>query len=294
MRKWYNEFFYIPRHGKIREKAMLTRVVTTVGVVMMCLAAMSITAYAYFSHSVTSGANLMQTANFETNVSIQMIEPHTETVDIESVDGRTQQAKLYAGNTYQVTIEKAGTANTGFCVITASDCAVENYHTQQLGEDVHSDTQGQDTITFTLTVTDTTVVQFYAHWGTSSSYGYVGDADHDHDRYILDGEEVAFSINSTATQPPEDQTPDDQGNTDGETESTPPAAENNAPPTDETTPSDTTNQTEPTDTTEPTTPETSAPTEQTEPVDPAQPASTEETQPAEQPTDTPAAEENGS
>ena len=55
MRKLYNEFFYIPKHGKVREKVMLTRLTMTITIVIMCLAAMSITAYAYFSYNITSG-----------------------------------------------------------------------------------------------------------------------------------------------------------------------------------------------------------------------------------------------
>ena len=72
MRKFYNEFFYIPKHGKIREKVMLTRIAMTVTIVIMCLAAMSITAYAYFSYNITSASNKIQAANFETNVNIQI------------------------------------------------------------------------------------------------------------------------------------------------------------------------------------------------------------------------------
>lgn len=70
MRKLYNEFFYIPKHGKVREKVMLTRIAMTVTIVIMCLAAMSITAYAYFSYNITSASNTIQAANFEAQITV--------------------------------------------------------------------------------------------------------------------------------------------------------------------------------------------------------------------------------
>ena len=150
-----------------------------------------------------------------------------------------------------MTIEKAGTANTGFCVITASNCQVENYHTQQLGEDANSNNP-KDSITFTLTVTNTTVVEFYAHWGTSSCYGYTGYPNNNNDRYILDGETVVIPIIGAIS----DDTPSggSEGKDTTSTETTTPSA------TESTTPS-----TEPTGTSEPTV-TTEPPTSTTEPT----------------------------
>ena len=54
MRKIYEEFFHVPKHGKIRENVILSRITLAVFIIVACLAAMSISAYAYFSHNVTS------------------------------------------------------------------------------------------------------------------------------------------------------------------------------------------------------------------------------------------------
>lgn len=219
MRKLYNEFFHVPKHGRIREKVMLCRVAMTIAIMVVCLVAMSLTAYAYFSYNITSGSNSIKAANFETNVSIQISDKNNETVEIQQVNSATQTATLYAGNTYSVKIEKAGTAKTGFCVITADNCEIESYHTQQLGEDVNSRTQVQSSIHFTLSVTNTTVVEFYAHWGTSSCYDY---PTNDSDRYILNGETVELPIKKIVTEPPKDNdtTPPLTENTDAVTTTT--------------------------------------------------------------------------
>lgn len=197
MRKLYNEFFYIPKHGsgKIREKVMLMRTAMTVLVMVVCLAAMGITAYAYFAYNVTSASNVIQAANFETKVSIQISDSNNETVPVEQLNSKTQVATLNPGKEYSVTIEKAGTAQTGFCVISATGCNVEKYHTQQIGKDVKSNTEGKNVITFKLMVTDTTLVSFYSHWGTSSYYADYENKGENDALYIIDGETVTMQIN---------------------------------------------------------------------------------------------------
>ena len=197
MRKLYNEFFYVPKYGKgkVREKVMLARTALTVVIMVVCLAAMGITAYAYFAYNVTSASNIIKAANFETKVSIQISDSNNEPVPVEQLNSKTQVATLSAGKEYSVTIEKAGTAQTGFCVISAEGCDVEKYHTQQIGKDVKSNTEGTNSITFTLTVTDTTDVTFYSHWGTSTYYADYEDKGDNDVLYIIDGETVNLIIN---------------------------------------------------------------------------------------------------
>lgn len=262
MRKLYNEFFHIPKDGKIREKVMLMRVAMTVVVMVICLVALGITAYAYFSYNITSGANIIRTANFKTNVSIQIADKNNEAVVLTQVDRITQSATLHKDNTYSITIQKAGSAETGFCVLTARNCEFESYHTQQLGKDANSGTP-KNSITFTLTVTNTTEVTFRAHWGTSSYYGYDGHPDHDNDRYILDGETVVLSILGATSQEPLSDRKEQQIET-APTEATTPSQPQDTAPTDESTA--VTEQTTPPDTTPPSEPEaTTVPTQATEP-----------------------------
>ncbi len=186
MRKLYNEFFYIPKYGKVREKAMLTRLTMTIAVVIMCLAVMGITAYAYFSHNITSSFNMIKAANFDLTVSVAVT--NNETTD--TVTATTDNTYTLTSGTYTVSLKKTGTAKTGFCIveITVGE-AKTTLHTQQLGKDGEVE-RGE--LTFTLNVSglsEPATVSFVPHWGTSVYYR--GD---ENSRYIED----AFAIDVSA------------------------------------------------------------------------------------------------
>lgn len=196
MRKLYNEFFGISKHGKIREKVMLTRVVTTIAIIILCLASMSITAYAYFSYSITSGSNIIKAAHFETRISIQGTDQNRETVVINPITGnyQTHKIELEADKVYTVTITpENSTAKTGFVVITADGCD-ETYHTQQLGVDTSASAGETTTFSFKMTVTDKTVVYFLAHWGTSSHYDAYKNKGENNGLYVTQDEEIELVI----------------------------------------------------------------------------------------------------
>lgn len=181
MKELYNEYFHIPKHGKIRDKVMLIRTAITAIIMIVCLAAMSMTAYAYFSYNVTSGSNIIKAANFEADVSISVTDANGDAVTVNKVDSKTHTAILEAGITYFITLDESenSTAQTGFCVVTAVGCP-DTYHTQQLGADTTVAGGSTDKITFQLEVTAETTVTFLSHWGTSSHYAAYkenGEAD---------------------------------------------------------------------------------------------------------------------
>ena len=300
MRELYNEFFHIPKHGKIREKVMLTRIVTTITIVIMCLAAMSITAYAYFSYNITSGSNTIKAASFYTDVTVQITaEDGTagDTITTNTSDHKSHSAELSANKTYTITVKHndRSTAQTGFVIVTAEGCETR-YHTQQLGRDGNGNTY---TITFKLTPGANTIVTFRSHWGTSSFYSDFKEIGENDERYIIDGDAVKLIVGGVA--------PSAENGASGETE---PASETTTTPTTDTStgtePSDTTSTTtestetsEPTDsTTEPSTSTVTEPTV-TEPAT-TEPATTDttvttestETQPAEETTGAPTTEAN--
>ena len=113
MRKLYNEFFYIPKYGKIREKVMLARVSMTAVIMAVCLVAMSITAYAYFSYNVTSGSNAIKAASFYTDVTVQITDEDGIAVENSNITPITSDHKkfrvegLEVGRWYQFTIAKS-------------------------------------------------------------------------------------------------------------------------------------------------------------------------------------------
>ena len=189
MRKLYNEFFYIPKHGKVREKVMLTRIAMTVTIVIMCLAAMSITAYAYFSYNITSGSNIIKAANFEANVSIT--DSNNDPVTVTK-DGKVQTANLDAGK-YTIELTKGNsTADTGFCVISIGD---KTYYTDQIGVDVKKDLTDA-TVKFDLWLSSPTKLEVLSHWGTSVYYGY-GD-DGRTEIFIVSDAKVDLTTNTTS------------------------------------------------------------------------------------------------
>lgn len=172
MKELYNEYFHIPKHGKIRDKVMLIRTAITAIIMIVCLAAMSITAYAYFSYNVSSGSNIIKAADFDLNIAVTVT--NDETTD--TVTATEDNTYTLSNGTYTVSLEKAGTAKTGFCIIEITVGETKTvYHTQQIGKDYIADTDGIDLISFTLdltSITEPVTVKFTPHWGTSCYYGY--------------------------------------------------------------------------------------------------------------------------
>lgn len=200
MKKLYNEFFYIPKYGKVKEKVMLMRTALTVVIMVVCLFAMSFTAYAYFSHDVTSGSNIIKAAYFDAQITV-----NNGTNDITlAKEGKYQTALLPAGD-YTIKLEHgSSTADTGFCVITIGDAV---YHTGQIGEDVARGLDSGAYVAFTLKVDAETNIKILSHWGTSSKYGYTDSA-----KYIQNSEELdlRFPMMSTGTHGSNDEQDDSE------------------------------------------------------------------------------------
>lgn len=169
MRELYNEYFRIPKNGRISEKVMVMRVAITILIMIICLAAVSITAYAYFSHDVTSNFNIIKAADYDLTASVSVKNNSTS----DTVEPEDNGTYLLTGGTYTVTLTKAGTAKTGFCIVEATVGNKKiDYHTQQIGKDGEIT---RNTLSFTLDLTElteTAVVKLTPHWGTSSYYGY--------------------------------------------------------------------------------------------------------------------------
>lgn len=190
MKKLYNEFFYVPKYGKVKEKVMLIRTAMTVIIMVVCLFAMSFTAYAYFSHDVTSGSNIIKAAHFEALITI-----NDGAVELTK-DGKYQVAALEKDKTYTVTLAAPtapGSAKTGFCVITYEG-GQTIYHTQQLGVDESVDGGKTPSITFKLAVSENAKVYFLSHWGTSSYYDqYQANATNE-TLYVRNNETVIITV----------------------------------------------------------------------------------------------------
>ena len=262
MIRWFRGLFYVPKYGKVKEKTVTAHLITAVATVVLCLAAMGITAYAYFACTVTSSSNTIKTANFATNVSVQITDKDGKPVKVITSDYKSHWAQLEGNKTYFVTIfpAKTSTAKTGFVILTADNCS-EKYHTQQLGKDGSKE---NGAITFSIEPSAETKVKFFAHWGTSSYYGYENE---NNPLYIKQGETVEMRIEGV-----EDIKKEESTEPTGET--TEPAVEE----TETTEPEETTEATE--ETTEPTVEETKAaePEETTEATEETAEPTVEETE----------------
>ena len=230
MRKLYNEFFYIPKHGKIREKVMLTHLISTITIVIVCLAAMSITAYAYFSYNITSSFNTIKVAHFEADVVITITDSNNEPVTVTK-SGKAKTANLEAGK-YTIELSKGDcTAQTGFCILTIDD---KSYFTDQIGVDTDKALTDAN-VKFELWLSSPTKIEVLSHWGTSVYYGYK-DAGRT-EIFIVNGDTLDLTAGTT------------NGDTDEYEETvTPPETQNDPSTTETTTPAD---QSEPVNTTEP-------------------------------------------
>ena len=239
MRKLYNEFFYVPKYGKVREKVMLASVVRTITIVLLCLAAISITAYAYFSSSITSSLNTIKTASFYTDVTVRITAQDGTPVENGNITPITSNNKsfrvegLEVGRWYQFTITKnniRNTAETGFIIVSAEGCST-TYHTQQLGVDKGVPGEYTPAITFKLMITNPTDVILRSHWGTSSFYSDYELNSVDDERYITLDEEIKMIVNGYVEP--------NVGNTnDEDTDETEPVEDPTTPTTDETTSTD--------------------------------------------------------
>lgn len=70
MKKIYEEFLKIPKSEKICEKVLMTRISLSIAIMVFCLGAMGITAYAYFSCNITSAVTTIQSARYALDVEV--------------------------------------------------------------------------------------------------------------------------------------------------------------------------------------------------------------------------------
>lgn len=94
MKKLYERFFQIQEDGKIREKVMNARLVLAAIVIIVCMFCMGITAYAYFSCTVTSKISIIKSAKFYLNEKITEVLPEDAPDDAVAV-GIVKNAEGY-------------------------------------------------------------------------------------------------------------------------------------------------------------------------------------------------------
>ena len=190
MKRSYVEYFQVPKNGKVREKVLNARLTVGILGIFLCLIVMSITAYAYFTHSVTSKTESLRSASFD--VSLSVTAPSGENPIVET-GADAYKVYLKKGVPYSFSLQPRGTASTGFCVMTV-DGISEKFHTAQLGA---SGGQRTDLLVFDLLLSEDAYVVFTPTWGTSSYFASADDPAVA-EVYILDGEALSLTVDSAA------------------------------------------------------------------------------------------------
>lgn len=136
-------------------KSAISRVVTSVPLVMILLCAMAVTAYAYFSFASTAFVNPVRTGSYAVEIAEKKSGACVEGdyVCPETADGL-----------HTFTLTASGTATAGYCDITVGE---DTYTTAQIAPG--------SAITLTIKAEQGTVIRFASNWGKSG--GQYGDGD---------------------------------------------------------------------------------------------------------------------
>ncbi len=209
MKKLYDEFLCVPENGtgKIREKVFVTRMAISVILILACMVSMSLTAYAYFSHSIVASSNIVKAADLKVDVSVKASDGTM--LDVPESNDKTLYAALGADE-YEVRLSLGAenSAGTGFCML-SFDGGVTKYHTQQfiaIGDNAVTQ------VAFKIKTDAATQLSITLCWGTSSYYSDYVTNNIKSDLYILDGETVLIAtanpINPITDEQEGEQTPE--------------------------------------------------------------------------------------
>lgn len=199
MFKFLRELFYVPKYGKMKESTFFAHLTASVGVIVLSLIAMSFSAYAYFSCSMTTTSNTIVAARFDVDVSVL-----SNGTELEGAGSYNLSAGTYV---FELKRTEDTTASTGYCIINIGN---RTYITVQLGADVNAPEGVRNSASFTLVLNgDGNVnVTVTPSWGTPAVYTTMMldvDLTETDDNYIEDDEtieiDLADIIEPEATEP---------------------------------------------------------------------------------------------
>ncbi len=156
------------REEKLSDRIFMTRIWFSVGIIVACLAAMGITAFAFFSGNVTSSSNVIQSASYTISVS-------------GTAEDGTYLCPLISGDIHQFTLTASGTANTGYCKIKIGE---QIYHTAQMAPG--------ESITLTIVAGYGARITFIPQWGTSALAASGQMSDVYEDREIISHSNTSY------------------------------------------------------------------------------------------------------
>lgn len=226
MKKFLANYVIIPKYGTVREKVFMTRIALGLTAIIFCMAALTYSAYAYFSHGVSSNQTTIVAANYslEYTVMVGDVRPQggVSTVDTgveiapSDLDGTY---KLQPGTyTVKMTKPESSRASTGFCRIEICDAKGNSatLYTQQIGKVSPEEIQTTRYILVEVKNADA-FLKLTASWGTCART----------DMILTNGELVFTAEGNTSTEP-DPEVPDESTdtNTDTNTDTDTPDGEN--------------------------------------------------------------------
>ena len=157
-KKLYNDFFAIRKSEKITDKVLMTRIFSSCGMIIACLLAMGISAYAYFSSSLSSSENKLVAANYSIDVSVK------EDTKYNKLTGDTY--KVPDGtHSLEFSFDAIGNASTGYCKIVVTD---KDHNVKATLFTVQIDTTPDEVIYIKFTdLEEVETIKFVSCWGTS-------------------------------------------------------------------------------------------------------------------------------
>ena len=166
---------------KITDKAFTRFVATSVFGILVCIACLCSSTFAWFTTTQDSGPNTITSGVFDHDIKIEIASADGGDT-VELTDGGVQACTLDRGASYVVTLTPTdATTVKGYCVITIDDI---DYHTDTYGAVSEGSLK---ILTFTLTVPDgdddTATVTFRPHWGIAA------------EKHVHDGEAFAPGVN---------------------------------------------------------------------------------------------------
>ena len=146
--------FISSKNEKLTEQAFSSGIITSVLSIVLCIAALCSTSWAWFTGSTESGNNEITTAQ---SFTLELI---LEDGTSQRVDIVNDKATLVAGQTYTVTISLPKDSASGYLVMT--DKKGTSYRSEYI---MRHENDTAETVTFYLTVDENQDVSFIKHWG---------------------------------------------------------------------------------------------------------------------------------
>ena len=147
--------FISSKNEKLTEQAFSSGIITSVLSIVLCIAALCSTSWAWFTGSTESGNNEITTAQ---SFTLELILEDGTSQEVEIVNDK---AELKAGQTYTVTISLPKDSASGYLVMT-TDKNGTSYRSDYI---LRHENDTAEKIVFYLTVDEDQYVSFTKHWG---------------------------------------------------------------------------------------------------------------------------------